>query len=67
MTKPVDPNKNDEITQHHIRVARDIIKKAKSTNYDKMKQHKKDELTLAILGFVVLFTALYCFVKGIMF
>lgn len=32
-----------------------------------MKQRQKDELTLAILGFVVLFTALYFFVKGIMF
>ena len=32
-----------------------------------MKQHKKDELTLATLGAMILFIALYFFVKGIMF
>lgn len=32
-----------------------------------MKQRQKDELTLAILGAIVLFIALYFFVKGIMF
>ena len=32
-----------------------------------MKQRQKDELTLAILGAIVLFVVLYFFVKGIMF
>jgi len=32
-----------------------------------MKQHKKDELIIATLGAIVLFVALYFFVKGIMF
>jgi len=31
-----------------------------------MKQKEKDELTLAILGAIVLFVALYFFVKGIL-
>jgi hypothetical protein len=32
-----------------------------------MKQKEKDELIIAILGAIVLFVALYFFVKGIMF
>jgi hypothetical protein len=32
-----------------------------------MKQKQKDELTLAILGAIVLFVVLYFFVKGIIY
>jgi hypothetical protein len=32
-----------------------------------MKQHKKEELIIATLGAIMLFVALYFFVKGIMF
>jgi hypothetical protein len=32
-----------------------------------MKQREKDELTLAIIGMIVLFVTLYFFVKGILY
>jgi 16S rRNA U1498 N3-methylase RsmE len=39
----------------------------KQNKENNMKQKEKDELTLAILGAIVLFVVLYFFVKGIIY
>jgi len=39
----------------------------KQNKENKMKQHKKDELIILIVGSVILLVTLYYFVKGIMY